>query len=61
MVGCRGRWQLLKWNGAAPAAAERVVRLTKVAGYRQTLCAIEAEDYLRSKLTARSSLSSPEP
>lgn len=53
--GTRCRRTLGPWRDAdlkgVPLLKEHLsTRLTKVAGYRQTLCAIEAEDYLRRKL-----------
>lgn len=53
--GTRCRRTLVPWRDTdlkgAPLLRDHLsTRLTKVAAYRQTLCAIEAEDYLRRKL-----------
>ena len=46
----RGPWRRQNLLGGDLLKDELSTRLTKVAGYRQTLCAIEAEVYLRRKL-----------
>lgn len=43
-------WRNTDLNGAILLKDNLSTRLTKVAGYRQTLCAIEAEGYLRQRL-----------
>lgn len=43
-------WRNTDLNGSILLKDNLSTRLTKVAGYRQTLCAIEAEDYLRRRL-----------
>lgn len=43
-------WRNTDLTGAVLLKDNLSTRLTKVAGYRQTLCAIEAEDYLRRRL-----------
>jgi hypothetical protein len=54
--GARMRRTLRPWRntdlkGRVLASEGLSTRLTKVAAYRQTLCAVEAADYLRRKLS----------
>lgn len=46
----REPWRNTDLTGALLLKDNLSTRLTKVAGYRQTLCSVEAEDYLRRRL-----------
>lgn len=52
----RGTWRATDADGGDLALDSLSTRLTKVAGYRQTLCRVEAEDYLVRRINAQ-----PEP
>jgi hypothetical protein len=52
----RGRWRSTDVEGAPLSLDSLSTRLTRVAAYRQTLCRVEAADYLVRRINAR-----PEP
>lgn len=47
-----GAWQDCDVNGEPLSLSSLSTRLTKVAAYRQTLCRVEAEDYLLRRINA---------